>query len=324
MDAKKKILIVSVGMYGQKYLQEVALGKGGLCAAAVVDVAKDLEERFPVLREKHIPVQTSLEAFFEKDTADLAVISSPIHLHADMVRACLDHSVDVLCEKPLCLTEEETLALKAHAEKRGRFLALGWQLNYDRAVLALRSDILSGLFGRPLYARCLHAMRRGAKYYARAPWAGRISLAGREVLDSPFMNACAHHFQLITFLLGDPNGRPSLPLSCQGELYRGNPEVENYDIAALRFQMDCGAEVMYFTAHPLRQKNLGQEGEIVFESARVTWGRDSPSGRSFPAEGRKCTAWTGRHFPCRSCMTAPPSPEPEKPRGAARRRASGT
>ena len=273
---RKRILIVSAGSYGQKYLEEITGRDVGGDAAAVVDVAADLEKRFPVLREKGIPVFRTLDGFFASGSADLAVISSPIHLHGEMVRECLDRGLDVLCEKPLCLTEEETLALAERARKAGRFLALGWQLNYDRAVLALRRDILSGRFGRPLWAGCLHAMRRGKKYYDRASWAGRITADGREVLDSPFMNACAHHFQLMTFLLGDREGRPAMPLECEGELYRGNPAVENYDTAALRFRMDCGIPMMYWTAHPIRTRNLGQSGVIGFEEATVTWGRGKP------------------------------------------------
>jgi len=263
-------------MYGQKYLSEATDKDVGGDVIGIVDVAPGLEEKFPVIKEKGIPVYASLESFFARDRADLAVISSPIHLHAQMVLECLKNGANVLCEKPLCLTEDETLAMEAAARKAGRFLALGWQLNYDRAVLALKQDILSGRFGQPLRFRCVHAMRRGEKYYARSNWAGKITLDGREVLDSPFMNACAHHFQLITFLLGDAMDSPAGLKTVQGELYRGNPHVENYDIAALRFMTDGGVPILYYTAHPLKTKNLGQMGLAEFEHGTLTWGKGRP------------------------------------------------
>ena len=271
-----RILLVSVGMYGQKYLAEATAHDVGGDVAGIVDVAENLAEKFPVIAEKGIPVYPSLQAFFARDHADLAVISSPIHLHAAMVLECLRNGVNVLCEKPLCLTEQETRAMAEAARQAGRFLAVGWQLNYDRAVLCLKKDILSGRFGRPLRVRCVHAMRRGRNYYARSGWAGRITADGREVLDSPFMNACAHHFQLMTFLMGDTMETPAALKEVQGELYRGNPDVENYDIASLRFMTDNDVPILYYTAHPLRTKNLGQDGLAEFEGGTLTWGKGRP------------------------------------------------
>lgn len=271
-----RILLVSIGMYGQKYLEEATEKDVGGNVVGIVDVAPGLEEKFPVIRKMGIPVYASLQSFFERDHADLAVISSPIHLHAAMVLECLRNGVNVLCEKPLCLTEQETRAMAEAARKADRFLALGWQLNYDRAVLALKRDILSGRFGKPLRFRCVHAMRRGRNYYARSNWAGKISLDGREVLDSPFMNACAHHFQLMTFLLGDTMETPAALKEVQGELYRGNPHVGNYDIAALRVMTNGGVPILYYTAHPLKTKNLGQDGLAEFEHGTLTWGRGKP------------------------------------------------
>ncbi|MBR0407436.1 MAG: Gfo/Idh/MocA family oxidoreductase [Clostridia bacterium] len=273
---RPRILLISVGMYGQKYLAEATQKDVGGDVVGVVDVAPNLEEKFPVLREKQIPVYRSLQDFYRADHADLAVISSPIHLHVPMALECLKQGSNVLCEKPLCLTEEETNRLADAAKQAGRFLAVGWQLNFDPAVLALKRDILSGRFGAPKRFRCLHAMRRGEKYYNRSNWAGKITVEGREVLDSPFMNACAHNFQMMTFLLGSTMETALRMASVEGELFRGNPTVENYDIAFLRFLSETGVPLCYYTAHPLKTKNLGQEGRGEFEHAVLTWGKGQP------------------------------------------------
>ena len=271
-----RILLVSIGMYGRKYLAEATEKDVGGDVAGIVDIAQGLEEKYPVILEKQIPLFQSLDAFFAAGHADLAVISSPIHMHTPMVLSCLARGASVLCEKPLCLTEEETRTISDAARNANRFVALGWQLNYDRAVLALKKDISAGRFGAPKRFKCLHAMRRGNNYYARSNWAGKITADGREVLDSPFMNACAHQFQMMTFLLGGEKGRPAEITSGEGELYRGNPTVENFDIAALRFMTETGVPLLYYTAHPLQAKNLGPEGTGEFEHATLTWGREKP------------------------------------------------
>ena len=142
-----------------------------------------------------------------------------------------------------------------------------------------------------------------------------MTVHGREVLDSPFTNACAHNFQMMTFLLGD-----SLRAACgvtglEAELYRGNPQVENFDIAALRFATDCGAELMYFTAHPIAPDVLGPRGVFEFGEGTITFDSEGPSFRARMKDGRQVD-YTGiaPGIPCKSCWT------PSRPCGRAARR----
>ena len=92
---------------------------------------------------------------------------------------------------------------------------------------------------------------------------------------------------MMTFLLGD-----SLRAACgvtglEAELYRGNPQVENFDIAALRFATDCGAELMYFTAHPIAPDVLGPRGVFEFEEGTITFDSEGPSFRARMKDGRQ-------------------------------------
>ena len=50
-----RILLVSVGMYGQKYLAEATGHDVGGDVAGIVDVAENLAEKFPVIAEKAFP-----------------------------------------------------------------------------------------------------------------------------------------------------------------------------------------------------------------------------------------------------------------------------
>jgi len=49
---------------------------------------------------------------------DYVTIVTPNFLHAEQALACLDAGIPVMCEKPLCYTLKEALALKALAKKR--------------------------------------------------------------------------------------------------------------------------------------------------------------------------------------------------------------
>lgn len=132
------ILLISIGFYGQKYLTEVTSRDVGGDVVGIVEPAPDVKERFPVIVEKGWTVYPSIEAFYAEHTADLAVISSPIHLHTEMAINCMRHGSHVLCEKPLCLTREEALRMDACSKETGKFLSIGYQLNYQRDVWALK------------------------------------------------------------------------------------------------------------------------------------------------------------------------------------------
>ena len=75
-NKRPRILLVFIGMYGQKYLEEATQKDVGGDVAAVVDVAPGLEDQFPVLREKRIPVYRSLEDFYRVDRADLEFLTA--------------------------------------------------------------------------------------------------------------------------------------------------------------------------------------------------------------------------------------------------------
>lgn len=273
MNRKPRVLLVAVGGYGHVYLREMTERDTGAILAGIVEVMPDIEQRRPVIGQRHIPLYRSLEAFYAADAADLAIISAPIHLHTAMALYCMRHGSHVLCEKPLCLTVEEAEQMAACARETGRFLAIGYQLNYRRDVQAMKRDILAGRFGAPKRLRVVHAFRRGANYYARNNWAGHVTVDGREVFDSPFTNACAHNFQMATFLLGKDMASACGVTGVDAELYRGNPNVENYDIAALRFQTDAGVPLLYYTAHPLRTNVFGPYGRFEFEHGVITYDR---------------------------------------------------
>lgn len=280
-----RIVLVGVGGYGHIYLDALTGRNLGAALVGVCDVNPAVAEKFPVLAERKIPVYPSLEAFFAADTADLAIIVSPVHFHTEMVLTCLRRGVHVLCEKPLCLTLGEAHRMEEATRETGKFLSLGYQLNYRKDVLALKRDILAGRYGAPKRLAVYHGFRRGANYYARNNWAGRMAVNGREVFDSPFTNACAHNFQMLTFLLGDAMDTSCDVTGLEAELYRANPQVENYDIAALRFQTDRNAPILYYTAHPIRTACWGPVGVLEFEKGIVRYVNERPAIRGELADG---------------------------------------
>lgn len=90
---------------------------------------------------------------------------------------------------------------------------------------------------------------------------------------------------MLTFLLG-----PTMRTACditgvQAELYRGNPNVENYDVAALRFKIAGDTPILYYTAHPIRTEYWGPVGVMEFEKATITYTGEKPVFHGVMADG---------------------------------------
>ena len=129
-NQRLRIVLVGAGGYGRLYVETMTQRDYGADLTAICDIDPHLADRIPIIRKQSIPVYPSLEAFFANDTADLAVLVSPVHFHTDMVLLCLAHGLNVLCEKPLCLTTQEAETMRTAAQKAGRFLSIGYQIDY--------------------------------------------------------------------------------------------------------------------------------------------------------------------------------------------------
>jgi predicted dehydrogenase len=184
----------------------------------------------------------------------------------------------VLCEKPLCATVGEAREIERAEKESGRFVSVGYQMSFSRSIQALKRDIAGGVFGRPELLKTIVHYPRNESYYSRNSWAGRKFTAdGRPVNDSPLHNAVAHHINNILFVLGGAPDRAAAIKTVQAELYRGNPDVENFDTAALRCKVAYGGaaadnevEVLFYTSHSLaRTESFGPVCQYRFEKATI-------------------------------------------------------
>lgn len=279
MKQMVRVLLLGVCGYGSNYIKEISERDiPGVRIEGICEVVPNVADLYPIIREQNIPIYKSPEEFYREHQADLAVVSTPIHLHYQQIVTCLQNGSNVLTEKPVCTSVQGTRKLEELERQTGKFISVGYQLNYSRDVLALKQDILSGKFGKPVSMKALHAMRRGDKYYARNGWAGRITVNNCAVNDSPFNNACAHQFQIMTFLLGDRMDRAMELARVEAEPYKANRHVENFDAIAIHAETVNRVPVWYFTAHALQEKKLGPVAEYRFEKGTVYFGRDYGSG----------------------------------------------
>ncbi len=268
-----KIIQVGAGGYGGAYYLNYILDKSNPFPAklvAVIDPFADKSSCFEKIKEQNIPIFNTLEEFYKDNSADLAIISTPIHLHSQQSCYAMEHGSDVLCEKPISGTLEDALKMKETSDKTGQNLTIGYQLVFDDVMQQLKSRILNGELGKPQYYKCCVCWSRTKSYYRRNNWAGRIVTdCGIHIFDSPLNNATAHYLNIMYYLAGKEQKKSAYPKYMKSEVYRAN-QIENFDTAFLKIKTDNDVDIFFETSHAVHS-NRGPEFELHFEKATVTF-----------------------------------------------------
>lgn len=105
-----------------------------------------LNQKAPDIRCKQIDFREYLNNFSE-ETFDAAIIALPNCLHAEAVEMCLLKGLNVLCEKPLAMNEQDCLRLARLSEEAGKVLTVGMVRRLLPSVSALGEALKSSLIG---------------------------------------------------------------------------------------------------------------------------------------------------------------------------------
>jgi len=265
------VLLVGVGGYGQNYLDEVLdrPNEDVYHVAGICDPFLSSSPRSADVISRQFPLFSDYGEALASADVNLVVISSPIHTHYGYVKAALQAGKMVLCEKPVTLEEKELDDLLETERNSSGVVAVGFQQCYRNDVSALKEDISRGMYGKPLLLKSLHMMRRGMTYYRRNSWAGKISVHGMEIFDSPLSNACAHDVENMLYLLGKERTETAVVKSVDARRFKGNPHIENFDAVALSVVTEENVPLLFYTAHSIAEKRVGPYNEYRFENGTI-------------------------------------------------------
>lgn len=262
------VVLVGIGGYGKKYAEHLLKERHlhGVHLVAVVDPYASKSEIYSELIGAKIPIFETLEQFYSYANADLAVISTPIHLHFEQTCYALRHGSNALCEKPAAPTVEQVREMIRVRNDQKRIVAVGFQWCHDPTVQRLKKDILSGKFGIAKKFKALVLWPRDTAYYSRSSWAGKLKFEGQWVLDSIASNAAAHFLHFMLFLLGSNMLDSAYPEFVEAELYRAN-KIESFDTCAMRIGAN-NTEILFFASHAVKER-IGPVFELEFSQATV-------------------------------------------------------
>lgn len=282
-----RIALVGVGGYGSTHLDGIrrlaARGRCGFAAVVIRDPARHAEAAGRLERDG-VRIHGSFGDLLAREAGlvDLVVLATGIPEHAAQAEAALRSGFHVLCEKPAAGSYADALRMKEAADRGGRLLAIGFQNLYSSSIRRIQRLALSGTLGRPVSARGLVVSPRSAAYYGRNRWAGRMSLDGVGVLDSPIQNAAGHYLANLLFLAGPREGESVRPVTVCGENYRAAP-IDGADTQCVRVTAAGGCRIDLGATHAA-SRALDIFLELRLERGRVLW-RKGGGTEVFGADG---------------------------------------
>lgn len=81
--------------------------------------------------------------------------------HAECAIYALEHGVDVLLEKPMCVTQEEAVEICKAEKKSGKILSIGFQPRFDPNMKMVKQIVQSGVLGKIYYIQTGGGRRHG-------------------------------------------------------------------------------------------------------------------------------------------------------------------
>jgi predicted dehydrogenase len=285
MTDRVTVVLVGMGGYGEVYLSALLDESYGTRCRLVgaVDPQPHTCSRLTELHSRSVPVHPTLRHFYRGSSADFAIISSPIHLHAEHTCVALTHGSHVLVEKPAAAVTRDVDCMIEARDRIGFTVAVGFQWSFAHSILQLKRDILAGRFGAPISARCLTLWPRTEDYYRRNDWAGkRRDPQGRWILDSPANNAMAHFLHNMLFLLGNRVDRSASPASIAAHLARAN-DIETFDTIGAHVIVNEKVGLLFLASHAIGEaETMESRFKLEFEDAVVSFpGGSAPIAARF-------------------------------------------
>ncbi len=271
MEKQVSILLVGIGGYGEVYVRSLLnhAADGRFIIKGVVDPKPEACSRYAEIINGGVPVFASLDDFYRNAEAELTVISSPIQYHCPQTCTALRKYSNVLCEKPMCATIEDAMKMMKARDESGKFLAIGYQWSFSKAVQALKQDVIKGILGRPKRLKTIVLWPRDDIYYKRG-WAGKKRDSnGNWILDSVANNATAHYLHNMFYILGEKMDASARPEYAEAELYRAN-NIENFDTSVVRTITGDNTEIMFYASHAV-DSLYGPAFRYEFENAVATF-----------------------------------------------------
>lgn len=244
VDEPVKVGIIGTGFWGANHARVISELDGAVLTAICdinVERAKNIAKRYGIPR-----IYRDYIDLLRGEDVDAVTICTPSNTHAEICTKALEMGKDVLVEKPMASTLEESIRVMDAVKSSGRRLMVGFIERFNPAVEVAKESLESGRIGRPIL---IYGRRIG-------PWPERIGDIG--VLK----DTSIHDIDLSMYFFGP---QPIFVYAAGGSLRHSS---EDYIQALITFREERSAIIEANWLTPRKKRDLritGTEGVIHVE-----------------------------------------------------------
>lgn len=110
---------------------------------------------------ENVHTYTSHTEMLDKEELDAVSVCTYNCAHAECTIDALDRGINVLLEKPMCVTLEEAVKICKAEKKSGKVLSIGFQPRFDANMKEIKKIVESGELGKIYYIQTGGGRRRG-------------------------------------------------------------------------------------------------------------------------------------------------------------------
>ena len=160
-EDKLKIGIIGTGWIAESHIESYKRMKD-VKVVAMADLipgkAEKFAARYGIEGCRFYPDHKSL---LDNEELDAVSICTYNPQHAPCAIYALEKGVNVLLEKPMCVTTEEAVEIMRAEKKSGKVLSIGFQPRFDENMQMIKKIVDSGVLGKIYYIQTGGGRRRG-------------------------------------------------------------------------------------------------------------------------------------------------------------------
>lgn len=164
IDATKKLKvgIIGTGWIAESHIQQYNV----MPDVEVVAMADLIPGKAEAFKEKwgvkgDVRFYPDHKSMIDNEELDAVSVCTYNATHAECTMYALEHGINVLLEKPMCVTLDEAADIVRAEKKSGKILSIGFQPRYDANMQMIKKIVESGTLGEIYYIQTGGGRRRG-------------------------------------------------------------------------------------------------------------------------------------------------------------------
>lgn len=279
---KVRFGVIGLGNQGRNYILGLFDG-GKIVPEGVVTAACDLNPaKIDALKKdtlnKDITYFSDYKEMLDSGLCDVILVETPHYQHPEIVMACLERGLNVICDKPAGVYTKQVRQMNEFAKGKNAHFAMMFNQRTNCVYRKMKEIIAQGGIGDIQRVNwVITNWFRTQQYYDSGSWRATWAGEGGGVL----INQCPHQLDLVQWVVG------KLPVKVNGFCKYGKwHDVEVEDEVTAYFEYDNGATGVFITTTGEapgvnRFEVSGTKGRLVVEDEQLVWYKNEQDSLEF-------------------------------------------